>query len=70
MPCIRHGTVTAAFWGMTNVMLIMLALVAAGVVIELLTAVTAPLGYEDEKGFHHGRESVPVAQERKDRNQG
>jgi len=31
---------------------ISLALIAAGLVVELFAAATAPMGYQDEDGFH------------------
>ena len=34
--------------------LILLAIVAAGVVTELVAANRAPFGYQDELGFHFG----------------
>jgi hypothetical protein len=33
---------------------ILLAIVAAGVIIELVAAKHAPFGYQDEHGFHFG----------------
>jgi len=33
---------------------ITLALIAAAVIVELFAAATAPLGYQDEHGFHLG----------------
>src|SRR5262245_7619830 len=33
-----------------------LALVAAGLVVELFAAATAPLGFQDDGGFHLGQE--------------
>lgn len=35
---------------------IVLALIAAGLIVELFAAATAPLGYQDEGGFHLGSE--------------
>jgi len=37
-------------------LLIVLALTAAGLLTELIAASTAPLGYQDENGFHFGDE--------------
>ena len=35
---------------------ITMALVAAGLVVELFAAATAPLGFQDEGGFHLGQD--------------
>ena len=47
---------------MFDVVLSVLALIAGAVILELFTA-KAPLGYQDERGFHFGPEpktpSVP-----------
>ena len=45
---------------MLDVVLSIVALVAGGLVVELFAAARAPLGYEDESGFHFG----PEAQEK------
>ena len=39
---------------MMDVALSLLAFIAGGVTIELFTAARAPLGYQDERGFHLG----------------
>ncbi len=54
---------TAAFRGMTNVTFIMLVLMTVGLIIELLAAASAPLGYQDKNGFHHGCESASSTEE-------
>ena len=41
---------------MIDVTLTILALVAGGVTLELFAAARAPLGYQDERGFHLGPE--------------
>ena len=41
---------------MMDVALTILALVAGGLTLELFTAIKAPLGYQDERGFHFGPE--------------
>lgn len=41
---------------MMTLMFIVLAVLAVGLVIELITAARSPLGYQDESGFHIGRE--------------
>ncbi len=41
---------------MMDVALSILALVAGGVTLELFAAARAPLGYQDERGFHFGSE--------------
>ena len=43
---------------MMAILNITLALIAAGLVVELFAAATAPLGYQDESGFHHGPEET------------
>ena len=42
---------------------ITLALIAAGLVVELFAAATAPLGYQDENGFHVGQEKSSTSDE-------
>jgi len=42
---------------MMDVALSILTLVAGGVTLELFAAARAPLGYQDERGFHFGAES-------------
>ncbi len=37
-----------------DAVLIVIGLVAAGLVVEAYAAATAPLGYQDEAGFHFG----------------
>lgn len=41
---------------MMTVFCIALALFAAGLFTEMIAASTAPFGYQDEKGFHFGRD--------------
>jgi hypothetical protein len=41
---------------MIDVTLSILALVAGGVTLELFAAARAPLGYQDDRGFHLGNE--------------
>lgn len=41
-----------------TVLLIVAALLAGGLFIELVSAATAPLGYQDENGFHFGSDPV------------
>jgi hypothetical protein len=48
---------------MMAILNISLALVAAGLVVELFAAATAPLGYQDEKGFHLGSEQTRATEE-------
>lgn len=43
---------------MMAILNITLALIAAGLVVELFAAATAPLGYQDENGFHVGSEKT------------
>jgi len=45
-----------------TILLIASACVLTGILIGLISAATAPIGYEDESGFHFGNEngqSVP-----------
>lgn len=44
---------------MLDVVLGLLAVLAGGMVLELFAATRAPLGYQDEHGFHLG---IPVRQ--------
>jgi len=39
---------------MITSLLILLALLAAGLITELFAARCSPLGYQDEQGFHFG----------------
>lgn len=41
---------------MMAVLHILMVLIAAGLVVELFAAATAPIGCQDEKGFHLGSE--------------
>ena len=42
---------------MMDVALSIFALVAGGVTLELFTVARAPVGYQDERGFHFGKEA-------------
>jgi hypothetical protein len=44
-----------------NALLIFLGLLGAGLIIELWTVFTAPVGYQDESGFHFGPEQQGVS---------
>jgi hypothetical protein len=44
---------------MMDVALSIMALVAGGVTLELFATSRAPLGYQDESGFHFGPEPRP-----------
>ena len=48
---------------MLTVVFILLAVIAVGLITELVTAVRAPFGYQDESGFHFGRERAASAHE-------
>lgn len=49
---------------MITVSCIFFAFLAAGFFMEMTTVNAAPLGYQDEKGFHFGRPAVtPMAWE-------
>ena len=41
---------------MVSLLIIIAALFAAGLFVELVSAAAAPMGYQDETGFHFGRE--------------
>ena len=53
-PPICRGIQPALRIGIMTAFLILLAIVAAGVVTELVAANRAPFGYQDELGFHFG----------------
>ena len=53
------GTDYAKKRSMMDVALSIMALVAGGVTLELFAASKAPLGYQDERGFHFGTEPQP-----------
>jgi len=44
-------------------MVIAALMVGAGFIIELCTLLGAPLGYQDEKGFHAGAKSADSAED-------
>jgi hypothetical protein len=48
---------------MIDVTLSILALVAGGVTLELFAAARAPLGYQDDRGFHLGVEQQETAED-------
>ena len=50
------GTRSAFFFRMMDVALSIFALVAGGVTLELFTVARAPMGFQDERGFHLGPE--------------
>ena len=49
---------------MIDVALSVLALVAGGLTLEVYAAAGAPLGYQDEHGFHLGPEAYEPAEDR------
>src|SRR6185436_2729430 len=53
----RRGIAGALQTAMMAILHIALALVAAGLVVELFAAATAPLGFQDDGGFHLGQEA-------------
>ena len=53
-PC--RGIAAAPHPVMISFLIIIAALFAAGLFVELISAAAAPLGYQDETGFHFGRE--------------
>ena len=54
------GIPSAALVGMTTMFLIVLAILAAGFITEMVAVANAPIGYQDEEGFHFGHE-YPVS---------
>ena len=48
---------------MMDVTLSLLALIAGGFTLELFAAARAPLGYQDESGFHLGKEVRPSTED-------
>lgn len=46
---------------MMTLLIITAALFAAGFFVEVVSAATAPLGYQDERGFHFGGENSAPA---------
>lgn len=48
---------------MIDVALSVLALFAGGMTLEVYSASRAPLGYEDERGFHLGTETLKPAED-------
>lgn len=49
-----RGTSAAERWGVI-IALTIVGFVAAGLIIGLIATATAPLGYQDETGFHYGQ---------------
>jgi hypothetical protein len=49
------GILTALLPGMITVSCILLAFLAAGFFLEMTAVSAAPVGYQDEDGFHFGR---------------
>ena len=45
-----------------TLLIISAALLAAGFFVEVVSAAAAPLGYQDEYGFHFGREESALAE--------
>ncbi len=44
-----------------TLLIISAALFAGGFFVEVISAATAPIGYQDEVGFHFGQEQNPEA---------
>ena len=63
----RAGTPPAIKMGMITTLFIVFGSVVAGIVIERFVAATAPLGYEDEAGFHLGAARSGMTKARKAR---
>jgi hypothetical protein len=53
---------------MIDVTLSVLALFAGGLTLEMYAAARAPLGYQDERGFHLGTEAQEPAEGRPSEN--
>lgn len=53
--------------GMIVILFIIFGSVVAGIVLERFVAATAPLGYQDEDGFHFGSERVGAMKNRRTR---
>ena len=45
--------------GMMNLVLGLVVLLALGAIVACYAAMKAPVGYEDETGFHYGPEGAP-----------
>lgn len=58
-----HGTGVALPNTMMIAGLIILGLVVAGVALGLYALTSAPVGFQDEKGFHFGPDQAPKTQE-------
>ena len=63
-PLSGRGIAGANCSCMISLLLIIAALFAAGLFVELISASSAPLGYQDETGFHFGREHATSADPR------
>jgi hypothetical protein len=48
---------------MMDVVLCIMAVIGGSLALELFAAATAPLGYQDEQGFHFGVETLSNADE-------
>jgi hypothetical protein len=58
------GTIDASSDNMMIAAIVLLGFALAGLVVGLMVAATAPVGYQDEKGFHFGPENtMPHTQE-------
>jgi hypothetical protein len=57
------GTIVAWHTAMMTTLLIVAALLAGVFFVEVIAASSAPVGYEDESGFHFGPEEVRAAEE-------
>jgi hypothetical protein len=60
---IAAGTFDAGKNAMMIVALIILGFAVAGVVLGLFAVTAAPVGYQDEKGFHFGPDKVERTEE-------
>jgi hypothetical protein len=61
-PQAGRGTPVAMRSVMMTMLIITAALFAAGFFVEVVSAATAPVGYQDENGFHFGSENSAPAE--------
>jgi len=61
---LADGTIDAHFPNMMIAVIVLLGFAVVGLAVGMIVAASAPVGYQDEKGFHFGPEnSVPHTQE-------
>jgi hypothetical protein len=52
------GTIDASSDNMMLATIVLLGFAVAGLAVGMIVTATAPVGYQDEKGFHFGAEST------------